>query len=71
MAGLLARTRSADTVLEGRRGRLVPAVEIAILPLSLLEAFVRADDDRQGWGRLLRFLSPIAIAGGMVIEVSR
>lgn len=53
------------------RGRLVPAVEIAILPLSLLEAFLRGDDPCQGWGRLLRFLSPITIAGGLVSEVSR
>ncbi len=53
------------------RGRLVPAVEITILPLSLLEAFVCGDDDRQGWERLLRFLSPITIAGCLVSEVSR
>jgi hypothetical protein len=50
-------------------GRLVPAVEIVAFPRSLLEAFLRTDDDRQGWGRLLRFLSPITIAGGLVIEV--
>ena len=53
------------------RGRLVPAVEITILPLSLLEAFVCGDDDRQGWERLLRFLAPITTAGGPAIEVSR
>ena len=53
------------------RGRLVPAVEIADLPRSLLEAFVRSDDDREGWRRLLRFLSPITIAGGLEIKVSR
>ena len=53
------------------RGRLVPAVEIVALPLSLTEGFVRTDDDHDGWGRLLRFLSPITIAGGLRIEVSR
>jgi len=53
------------------RGRLVPAVEVAALPRSLLEAFVRSDDDHQGWGRLLEFLWPITIAGGLAIEVSR
>ena len=53
------------------RGRLAPAVEISSLPRSLLEAFLRGDDDRQGWGRLLRFLSPISIAGGLKIKVSR
>jgi hypothetical protein len=53
------------------RGRLVPAVEITSLPRSLLEAFVRGDDPQQGWARLLRFLSPISIAGGLKITVSR
>jgi hypothetical protein len=46
------------------RGRLVPIVEIAALPLSLLEAFLRTDDPYQGWARLLRFLSPITIREG-------
>ena len=53
------------------RGRLLPSVEIALLPLSLLEAFLRGDDPFRGWERLLRFLSPITIAGGLAIEVSR
>ena len=53
------------------RGRLTPAVEISSLPRSLLEAFLHNDDPCQGWGRLLRFLSPITIAGGLRIEVSR
>jgi hypothetical protein len=53
------------------RGRVVPAVEIIALPLSLAEAFVRAGDDHEAWGKLLRFLSPITIAGGLQIEVSR
>jgi hypothetical protein len=51
------------------RGRLVPAVEIVSLPRSILEAFVRADDDHQGWARLLRCLSPITLTRGLVIEV--
>jgi hypothetical protein len=51
------------------RGRLVPIVEIAALPLSLLEAFLRTDDPYQGWARLLRFLSPITIRGGPKIEI--
>ena len=53
------------------RGRFVPAVEIALLPRSLLAALLRGDDSCQGWGRRLRFLSPITIAGGLVIELSR
>jgi hypothetical protein len=46
------------------RGRLLPSVQIAVLPRSLLEAFLSTDDPCRGWGRLLRFLSPITIAGG-------
>ena len=53
------------------RGRLVPAVQIAALPRSLLEAFHRTDDPFQDWRRLLLFLSPITITGGLAIEVSR
>jgi len=53
------------------RGRFMPAVEIALLPLSLLDALFRGDDSCQGWERLLRFLAPITTAGGPVIEVSR
>jgi hypothetical protein len=53
------------------RGRLVAAVEIVALPLALLEAFHRTADPCQDWGRLLRFLAPITIAGGWAIEVCR
>lgn len=53
------------------RGRLLPAVAIAPLPQTLLETFVRHDDDHDGWRRLLLFLSPITITGGLIIEVSR
>ncbi len=52
------------------RARIVPVVEIIALPLSLLEAFVRTDDNREGWERLLVFLSPITITGGLKIKVS-
>ena len=52
------------------RARLVPVADVSILPLSLLKAFIRGDDPCQEWGRLLRFLSPITITGGFVIEVS-
>ena len=53
------------------RGRLVPAVEIVAIPRSLLEAFVRTDDDREGWRDLLLFLSPITITGGLEIKLSQ
>ena len=52
-------------------GRLVPVVEIAALPQSLLEAFCRTDDHSQGWVRLLRFLSPLTIPGSPIIEILR
>lgn len=57
------------------RARLVPAVEVIALPLSLLQAFVRADApndiQREGWKGLLIFLAPITITGGLAIKISR
>jgi hypothetical protein len=52
------------------RARLVPVFEIVDFPRSLLEAFVRAGDDRDGWENLLRFLSPISTTKGLEIKVS-
>ena len=51
------------------RARLVSVFEIVAYPLSILEAFVGIDD-RQGWGNLLKFLSPITIGRGLEIKVS-
>lgn len=51
------------------RGRLVPTVKVDVLPLALLEAFV-SKQDRSGWKKLLLFLSPITIPGGLTIEGS-
>ena len=53
------------------RGRLPPTADVASLPRALLEAFLRGVDPLCEWGHLLRFLSPITIAGGLIIEVSR
>lgn len=44
--------------------RLALLCDLATLPLSLLNAFVRHSDDHEGWGRLLRFLSPITTKTG-------
>jgi len=52
------------------RGRVAPLVELVALPLSLLDGFLRGEDLQHQWGQLLRFLSPITISGGLVIEVS-
>jgi len=52
------------------RARLVPVFEIVEFPLSLLEEFVRAGNDRDGWKKLLCFLSPITTAKGLEIKVS-
>lgn len=52
------------------RARLVPACEMFALPLSLLNVFVRSDQDHDGWKELLSFLSPITITGGLEIKVS-
>ena len=53
------------------RGRLVPIIEVDVLPRAILKAFVRTDQDREGWKKLLLFLSPITIPGGIKIEGSR
>lgn len=53
------------------RARLVPVFDVAVLPRSLLNAFVRTDNDREGWKRLLLFLSPITVTGGLEVEVFR
>jgi len=51
------------------RARLIPVADLVALPLSLLEAFLRTKDPYQDWGHLLRFLSPLTIPGGPVIEI--
>lgn len=55
------------------RGFLVPPVEDAALPLSLVRAFIpnREPEPRQGWKRLLLFLSPITLRGGLASAVPR
>jgi hypothetical protein len=51
------------------RGRLKPGT-FQVLPRSLLGVFLVGDDISEDWGRLLRFLSPITINGGLAIAVS-
>jgi hypothetical protein len=51
------------------RARLIPLADLVALPLSLLEAFLRTKDPYQDWGHLLRFLSPLTVPGGPVIEI--
>ena len=53
------------------RGRVVPVVEIVVLPLSLLEAFHRTKDPCQDWGYLLRFLSPLSVPSNPLIKMMR
>jgi len=53
------------------RGRLRPGVAMGVLPRSLLEAFHRTEDAWKDWRRLLEFLAPITVPGGLRIEVSR
>ena len=55
------------------RGQLALLVELGELPLTLLRAFFRngAPDPQENWGRLLSFLSPITLTGGLKMEVSR
>ena len=46
------------------RGRL-STLAATVLPRSLMEAFFGSGDPCQGWGQLLRFLSPITITPGL------
>ena len=41
------------------RARFTSAFDVAALPVAFLSVFVSGDLDHKGWGRLLRFLSPI------------
>ena len=50
------------------RSRLAPKIDIANLPRALFDAFIHSDDSREDWERLLRFLSPITITGGLWIK---
>ena len=50
------------------RVRLVPVIEIDSLPRALTEAFLRNGELTPAWGKLLRFLSPISITRGLLIE---
>jgi hypothetical protein len=52
------------------RGRLPATAAIVILPRALVEAFLRGSDPCQDWGRLLRFLAPITIRGGLASAFS-
>jgi hypothetical protein len=52
------------------RALLAPVVDLATVPLALLTAFLSHRSDGQDWARLLRFLAPITIPGGLRIEVS-
>ena len=47
------------------RSRLVPKIDIANLPRALFDAFIHSDDSSEDWERLLQFLSPITITGGL------
>lgn len=54
------------------RARLRPRFEVAMLPRALLHAFTSgADGEHSKWRRLLCFLSPITIRGGLERELSR
>jgi hypothetical protein len=54
-----------------KRARFMPAFAAASLPLALLQAFFTSHDLRGDWERLLYFLAPITIAGGLAVTVGR
>lgn len=49
-----------------KRGRFI-RLAMTELPRALLEAFIQRADSREDWQRLLEFLSPITITGGLAI----
>ena len=49
------------------RGRFV-RLDITDLPRLLFEAFIHRADSREDWQRLLEFLSPITVTGGLAIK---
>ncbi len=51
------------------RGRLVPIIDVASVPLALVNAFLDSGDLHRGWRKLLCFLSPITVTGGLQSEV--
>ena len=56
------------TFWKAKRSRLVPRIDITNLPRALLDAFIHSDASREDWKRLLEFLSPITITGGLLIK---
>ena len=50
------------------RSQLAPKIDIGNLPRALFDAFIHSDDSREDWERLLQFLSPITVAGGLLIK---
>ena len=53
------------------RASFLAVGEIVSLPYSLVDAFLRRYPPREGWILLLRFLSPITVAGGLPIKFSQ
>lgn len=52
------------------RGRLRALADAAALPLAILDAFIHEANSREEWGKLLCFLSPITITGGLMLTIS-
>jgi hypothetical protein len=52
------------------RAGFITLGEIVCLPYSLVDIFLRRHPPCEGWTRLLRFLSPITVPGGLQIKVS-
>ena len=51
------------------RGRLVPITDVASVPRALVNAFLDSGDLHGGWKKLLEFLAPITVTGGLQSQV--
>jgi hypothetical protein len=49
------------------QGRFRARLTMADLPRALFDAFIHRQDSREDWKRLLEFLSPITVTGGLAI----
>jgi hypothetical protein len=51
-----------------RRCRFMPTLPMADFPRALFDAFIHHEDSREDWKRLLEFLLPITVTGGLAIK---
>lgn len=46
----------------------MPTLPMADFPRALFDTFIQHEDSREDWKRLLEFLLPITVTGGLAIK---